>query len=270
MNFIEKLAAEGHLTEEQVERIGRNVSEFMDAVRRDPSLRKEAMEKLALGLPTYFKDPILRKTFMQKAMGHAWDVAPLAAGAAAIGGAFGLAKKVGDLGVGTARDKIQKARAYKEMVNENPSLQHVDPNVTQKAFNTLYRFNPEYAADPMVAGTFVRNVADQERLDIGTVNSLVQARRNLADRGQGPDYMGMAQTMGKITEEQRKARENAAKDRAGRAQGNVNFMAAQERLRAAEAAHKAEKARDRAAQAKEKFWGEAEAVDPNDPRVEQG
>lgn len=259
MNFIEKLAAEGHLTEEQVDRVGRNVAEFMDAVRRDPSLRKEAMEKLAFGLPTYLKNPAIRKGFMQKAVGHAWDVAPLAAGAAAIGGAFGLARKVGDVGVGAAKDKIQKARAYKNMVNENPSLQHVDPNVTQKAFNTLYRFNPEYAGDPMVAGTFVRNVADQERLDIGTVNSLVQARRNLADKGQAPDYMGMAQTMAKATGEQQKMRDAEEKSRASQAQGNVNFMAAQERLRAAEAAHKADKGRA-------EFW--ARANEPGAPDLQ--
>jgi len=268
MSVIEKLASEGNLTEEEVERIGRSVADFMDAVRKDPSLRKEAMEKLAIGLPSFLRDPSLRQGFMQKAMGHAWDIAPMAAGAAVLGGAFGLARKIGETGVGAARDKIEKARAYKTMIEENPHLQNVDPSVSQKAFNTLYRFNPQYAADPLVAGTFVRNVADQERLDIGTVNSLVQARRNLADRGNAPDYVATAQGMGKAIGEHQKAlgasekRERDAElARARQAEQNVNVLGAQERLRQAEKAYEAE-------EAKRKFWGEAEAVSPDDPRAQ--
>ena len=247
MDIIEKLAADGQLTDEQVERIGKNVAEFMDAVRADPAFRKEAMEKLAFSLPSYLKDPLKRTGFMQKAMGHAWDVAPMAVGAGAIAGGFGLAKHLGEKGFGAARDKIEKARAYKAMVEENPQLKHIDPNVTQKAFNTLHRFNPQYAKDPMVAGTFVNNVADQERLDIGTVNSLVQARRNMADGGGKPmDPLALAVGMGKATEALGKSQRASS----GAAEANVNFLGAQERLNAAEAEAKA--GRDRA-----EFWSNA-------------
>lgn len=194
MSVVEKLAAAGHLSDEQVERIGRNVHEFMKAAEADPVMMKAAMEKVAFAIPSWLKDPAKfpRQGFMQKALGHAYDVAPAAAGASLIGGGYGLAKSMAGAGVGAATDHVHKAKAYKMMVAGSPQLRDADPEVAQKAFNTLYKFNPDYAKDPLVAGTFVKNVIDQERLDIGTVNSLVKARREMAPRDdRGPDFFGM-------------------------------------------------------------------------------
>jgi hypothetical protein len=200
VSVIEKLAREGHLTAEQVDRIGRSVADVLEAVERDPAFRKEAMEKLGVG--TFLKNPELRTGFMKKTLGHMFDIAPMAAGAAALGGVVGVAQTLGEKGIGAAAGSIQKASRYKKMVQENPDLAEADPNVTQRAFDTLHKFNPEYASDPMVAGTFVRNAVDQERIDIASVNSLVQARKNMADqRGKQRDYLAPAIQMGKAQNE---------------------------------------------------------------------
>jgi hypothetical protein len=80
-----------------------------------------------------------------------------------------------------------KRQAYKSMLEENPQLANADPRITEKAFNTIYRFNPAYAKDPLVAGTFVKNVIDQERMDIGSVSNLVQANKFINEaKGKGP------------------------------------------------------------------------------------
>ena len=238
MSVIEKLAREGHLTAEQVDRIGKNVSDFIEAVERDPSFRKEAMEKLGLSMPGFVKEPALRTGFLKKTVGAMYDVAPVAAAGAAIGGAFGLAQRAGEAGLGAATGGIQKARRYREMVQENPDLAEADPAVTQKAFNTLHRFNPEYASDPMVAGTFVRNVVDQERLDIGTVNSLVQARKNIADQKKSPDPLSMATSMGKAVG----AHHGAEKADVERREAYANFLGAQARMKKEEEAYRQQKA----------------------------
>ena len=238
MSVIEKLASEGHLTAEQVERIGKNVADFMEAVETDPSFRKEAMEKLSLGLPTYLKEPGLRTGFLKKTLGHMYDIAPVAAAGAALGGAFGMAQRAGESGLGAATGRIQKASRYKKMVEANPDLGEADPQVTQRAFSTLHKFNPEYASDPMVAGTFVRNVVDQERLDIGAVNSLVQARKSMADQKRPSDTLALATGMGKAMGEHHKS-EKAFDERR---EAHANFLGAQARLKKEEEAYRQQKA----------------------------
>lgn len=253
MSIIEKLASEGHLTEEQIERIGKSVAEFKEALDSDPALMKEAVDKLAFKFPTWVKPGATRVGFKQQAIGHAMDVAPMAAGAGALGAALGLTQRAAGAGVGAAKGSIQKSVNYKKMIEENPDLREADPNVTQKAFNTLHKFNPDYASDPMVAGTFVKNVVDQERIDIGTVNSLVQARKNLADRSGPTDLLGPATAIAK-------AREGGYKAERARHEARAENFGGQARVRADEEEYQA-------AKAKREFWEGAEAVDPNDPRV---
>lgn len=164
MNITEKLAAEGHLTPEQVERVGNNVREFLDACDKDPALYKEAIEKVA-GLG----DAISKLNLGERV--------PKALALAGAGALLGGAAQVGRSGIRSLQDMYGKSRAYKAMMEENPQFSEADPNLTEKAFDTLYRFNPAYAKDPLVAATFVKNVLDQERLDIGTVSNLVQAHK---------------------------------------------------------------------------------------------
>jgi len=262
MDIVEKLASEDLLTDEQVERIGRNVSEMMKAAEENPALLKEALEKMGFGAGL--------KAFGSKALGAAKEYAPLALGYGLVGTAMGAAGTAGGMALSAAKDKIDKARSYRGMLEDNPQLQNADPNIVQKAFNTLHRFNPEFAKDPLVAGTFVQNVVDQERLDIGTVKSLVEARRSMSQgpRGQSmfqlpPPDMAMRMREHEMRQEMHphqmeRARMDEAKSRE-EAMGNF-------------AARRADQARMEAEEARAKFWREAEGfqdpgnidVDPTD------
>lgn len=175
MNLVDKLASEGHLTTEQVERIGRNVHNFMEAVDKDPALLKEATEKLA-GMTD-----ILKKTFTGKNFGEGAEKAvgyiPHLLAASGVAAALGGGAEVGRAGIRALRDMYGKSRAYQAMMENNPQLAEADPQVTERAFSTLYRLNPVYAKDPLIAGTFVKTVLDQERMDIGPLTNIVQAHK---------------------------------------------------------------------------------------------
>jgi len=165
MSFIEKLAAAGHLTDEQVERIGKKAAEMVKSYREDASFRKEAQEKLAL-------NPMAQK--MLKRVGY--------------GTALGAGVTLGATTANLVREKlkerndsISKAKNYKSMLEANPGLRTsgVDSKMVQRHFDTLHRFNPEYAADPMVAGTYVQNSLEMARPNIDALNNVVNARKNI-------------------------------------------------------------------------------------------
>lgn len=243
MKITEKLAAEGHLSAEQVDRINRSVHDFMEAFDRNPQFRKEATEKLA-GWESATKKLNDESGFFQHAFAHAHDALPYLAGSAALGTVLGVGTEAGRDLVKSIKDSIGKAKAYRSMMQENPHLGEEDPNITEKAFNTLFRFNPQYAHDPLVAGTFVKNVIDQERLDIGTVGNLVQARRHMADAGGKGG--GMADFFMKAMP------------------GPFSMDKAQSEARGA--AEKVEHGR-KEHEAKTKFWEGSEPVAADDPRL---
>lgn len=89
-------------------------------------------------------------------------------------------------GISMAAQKMteasRKATAYKSMLQENPHLsdQTVDPVLTQRYFNTLYRLNPELATDPMVAASFVNNMVRTNNPSMPHAGLFEQARQ-LAD-----------------------------------------------------------------------------------------
>lgn len=253
MNIVEKLASEGHLTAEQVERIGRNVHDFMEAVDKDPVLMKEAMEKLC-GWESAVKKLGPDSGFFQHAYAHAHDAVPYLVGSAALGTALGLGTEGARAAIRSVKDSIGKAKAYRTMMEENPHLSEEDPNITEKAFNTLFRFNPAYAQDPLVAGTFVKNIVDQERLDIGTVTNLVQARRHMAEVGQkgggGLSDFFMKNMPGPY--------------QMGKAQSEAEGAAAKATSAEEEIAHKRQEH-----DAEMKFWQGSEAVPSDDPRLKR-
>ena len=61
----------------------------------------------------------------------------------------------------------------------------VDARMVQRHFDTLHKFNPEYASDPMVAGTYVQSSLDYARPNIETLNNVVKARADLQRSGRG-------------------------------------------------------------------------------------
>jgi hypothetical protein len=172
-SVIEKLAAEGHLSDEQVQRIGQRVAEMVKAARSDPQFLEAVKEKQAM-------NPVVAKLLSR--LGE--------------GAVLGLGVTGGAKAVGMISDKIQernqaiaKAKHYRSMVEANPNLRSpgVDARMMQRHFDTLHKFNPEYAADPMVAGTYVQSSLDYARPNIETLNNVVRARADMqrADRGEG-------------------------------------------------------------------------------------
>jgi hypothetical protein len=173
-DVINKLAEAGHLTPEQIDRIGENVHELVKAAKDDPALLEAYLEKTA-GIGDFASSV---GKYMQQAapaiVGGTLLTAGIAAGTGVLGQAYDSIK-----------NSVTKARSYKDMLDKNPQLANYNAEAVQGAFNTLHRFNPEYAGDPLVAGTFVRNAAEQERVDVQQIHGLLQARERSMKIQQG-------------------------------------------------------------------------------------
>lgn len=111
--------------------------------------------------------------------------APWAAqiGKSTVNATIGAVGSIGALALGSAianvlerkiqsgMSNLQKGKHYKNMLEEN-GLKDGIP--AQRAFRTLNNFSPRMAADPMVAGTFVRRVVDyDEMIDPSQIKQLV-------------------------------------------------------------------------------------------------
>lgn len=178
--MVEKLAASGQLSPEQVERVGRNVSEFLRACKEDPEFAKEA--NVAMGANQGF-------------MGTVRHALPQMAAGALVSAAGGAMLAAGSSAAGAIRDSIMRSRSYKAMMDGNPHLANHDAKEVQRAFGTLHKFNPQYASDPTVAGSFVQSALEGERFDIGALNNIVMARKNMAEsnKQQRPDLSRFVQ-----------------------------------------------------------------------------
>ena len=115
----------------------------------------EAIEKRAQGFWRSFTSA-LTGTNIGKQVGEGL----LASGTAAAVTGLGVAA---EKGIGFLREKIEKPRAFKSMMETTPGLAKQDPKAVQMTFNTLYSLNKDMARDPLVAGSFVgRNVGRAE------------------------------------------------------------------------------------------------------------
>ena len=181
MSFVaKKLMDGGYLTKEQADEAEKRAEAFVEEVYKSPELFRQAVEKLAVapeeiveaGRPFWerYKDTI------------GGSLAGVLA-AATISGGLGLGANFGIHGFKALKSKLDKARGYKAMLEENPNLKELDPDLTQKAFSTLHRFNPAYASDPFVAGQFVRTVTEQERMDLGALNNIVKSHSEMSRSG---------------------------------------------------------------------------------------
>ena len=171
MSITTKLAAENLLSPEQVERIQRNVADFVKAANEDPELREEVIQKLAID-PSIWPD--IGKTLAFMATAAAIEIGAK--------GAYDVYRGV--------KDRLSATKNFRDMMEKNPDLKSYDQNKVQAAFNTLQKFNPDYASDPGVAGTFVQNAMDMARVDVSTINALVDARKKI--QGDKPDYLTVA------------------------------------------------------------------------------
>jgi len=188
MDFVDKLASAGKLTPDQVQRIRQDVYEFMKHADENPDFHREALSKLGATGGQFWKD---------LGIGTAAGVA-----ATAIATGLGLAGKKGLEHYEKYRNKHDFKAQYDSMLATNPHLKNHDQNRVKIIFGTLQTFNPAYAKDPLVAGTFVQNAIDMDRVDVNTINAIVTAREKLRsaeekERGglgasQTPGYMSFA------------------------------------------------------------------------------
>lgn len=171
MDIIEKLSSAGELTPEQAQRIRKNVEAFMKTAHADPEFYHEAMDKLGGGVADWGK--MIGTT--------------LATGLALAGATEGVRQGVDALG--RLREKRNLKKSYEQMMNLSPGLKDHDKTRVQAAFQTLSNFNPAYARDPIVAGTFVQNAMDMNRIDVNTINTLVSSRAQM-DKDKKPFDVG--------------------------------------------------------------------------------
>lgn len=90
---------------------------------------------------------------MRKAVGEAIPGAVAAAGIAVMGTA---ASK----GFGMVKERFTKVRDYSNMLKANPMLRQQDAGSVQMVYNSLRKTAPSLAADPLIAGSFVRNTLE--------------------------------------------------------------------------------------------------------------
>lgn len=157
-DVITKLAEAGHLTKERADEIRNTVAEFEKLAREDPEFHAEALEKI--GGP-----------FGVKAM----DTAKMLGGVALIGGAMNLIGDVYD----TAKGAITKSIHYKKMIEANPQFRSADSGTIQRHFSTLHTFNPDYAADPSIAGEYISQRLEREGMDFNQLKNIIDAGKSL-------------------------------------------------------------------------------------------
>ena len=86
------------------------------------------------------------------------------------------------------KDPIKKRVGKNRMMRENSWLQHEDKGTVNKYYNTLYRFAPNMAMDPLVAGSFMKKQLEYKDIGIqpSDVNTLVNIQKSVRDqRGDG-------------------------------------------------------------------------------------
>jgi hypothetical protein len=76
-------------------------------------------------------------------------------GAAALVG--GVAKGL-DKGYGAVKERFTKARDYRNMLQAHPALSEHSPGNVQMMYNSLRKLSPTMAKEPLVAGSYVRQM----------------------------------------------------------------------------------------------------------------
>lgn len=146
------------LTNEQLSRIKSSVDSFVEETINDP-------------VKTAAADGVFGTLAKRVGAGAA-----ITAGSLAAVGAYN--------GVKDLVNKSRKKTHYNAMLASNPALKDLDDESKARAFDTLYRFNPSYAKDPNVSGSFVSQMASMGTIPVDVVNSLVKSNREM-NMGQG-------------------------------------------------------------------------------------
>jgi hypothetical protein len=98
-----------------------------------------------------------------------------------LGAAFAGAAK----GVGAIRERFAKARDFQQMIEANPMLDKHDAGHVQMLYNSLRSMSPNMAKDPLIAGSFVRQMLSMSpesgpAVPMDTAKLLSETSRNLS------------------------------------------------------------------------------------------
>lgn len=115
-----------------------------------------------------------------KRLGEGAMQAGVAAGGAALvaGGAFAAEK---------AYDALTQGRDFRGMLAENPDIAEAhqeNPKAVNRMYATLRTFNPAFSRDPLVAGSYVRQMLEDPLHAGGKVVDAL----NYRDKANGPGY----------------------------------------------------------------------------------
>jgi hypothetical protein len=86
--------------------------------------------------------------------------------------------------VGMGIDKWKKPMEYKAMLDAHPELQQQDAARVQALYNSLRHMSPHLAKDPVIAGSFVRNLLERGNegsvaVPMDTAKMLSETQRNV-------------------------------------------------------------------------------------------
>jgi len=140
------------------------------------ALLKYAMKKQAVSPGQVGRQAMRNAPFWQKAM--ALLGGGVAAGTASVGTMRGIQ------GVENALARTGKGNAFSNMLeldNELNRMNKNNPKQVKTHFNTLFRFAPEMAKDPLVASSFVKSTVQHDMLSHKTVQDLIKSRKDLKD-----------------------------------------------------------------------------------------
>ena len=91
--------------------------------------------------------------------------------------------------------KFQKPRQYEAMMEAHPTLQEQDASHVQMYFNALHKMAPEMAAEPLLAGSFVRQMLSRAveggpAIPMDTTKMLTDISKNMNGGGaKTPAYL---------------------------------------------------------------------------------
>jgi len=192
---VEKLASEGLLTNEEIEKIGSSVHDFLKAMEADPDFANQVMNKLAG--PAEMANP----TFWSRFKGTLSEAIPTSLAVAGSAALLGGVNKIVEKGVSSVTDAVGKARAYQNMMDsaeglKGDQLREMPAELTQKVFNTLYTVNPTLAKDPFLAQEFVLTTGGREGVNWPHMKTIVDIEKSLKDihRPEWPQYQQMVGT----------------------------------------------------------------------------
>jgi hypothetical protein len=124
------------------------------AAKRAPGFLKSLLEGLRSGEPTL---DTAGQRFGYNLGGNLQTAAVIGSAGLALDAGIRGARQMVNFGV----DKVKKPMEYKAMIEAHPELQKEDAGRVQAYYNSLRHMSPHMAADPVIAGSFVRNLLDR-------------------------------------------------------------------------------------------------------------